>query len=336
MERNWKGLAMIKNAIAGIVLGCVCASGFAQTAGEASAALTITPAHAWVDPTHSMLLDAAHAGARIVAVGEHGVVLLSDDGGRHYRQAKQVAASATLSSVYFADAQHGWAVGQWGVILATVDGGETWALQRSDTSIDQPLFSVYFENARHGWAAGLWSLLLETSDGGRTWSVAKLPAPPGGGKADRNLYRIFADRAGTLYIAAEKGTVLRSRDHGATWEYRDTGNKGSLWTGTAAEDGSIYVGGLLGHLYRSRDGGDTWTAIDSGSSGSITDLVAAGDRVLGVGLDGFVISGTTEADRFTAKERRDRAALTALIVPGAGANASAPILYSKDGILNAE
>ena len=329
---------MIKNAIASIALCCACANGFAQSGGGAPAALPVTPAHAWADPAHAMLLDAAHAGARIVAVGEHGIVVLSDDGGRHYRQAKQVPAATTLSSVYFADPQHGWAAGQWGVILATADGGETWTLQRSDTSIDQPLFSVYFENAQHGWAAGLWSLLLETADGGHTWNVAKLPPPPGGGKADRNLYRIFADRTGTLYIAAEKGTVLRSRDHGTTWEYRETGNKGSLWAGAAAPDGSLYVGGLLGHLYRSRDGGDTWTAIDSGSSGSITDLVAAGDRVLGVGLEGFVISGTTGAERFTAKERLDRAELTALIVPGAGADAqaSAPILFSKDGVLKAE
>ncbi|WP_164708044.1 WD40/YVTN/BNR-like repeat-containing protein, partial [Paraburkholderia phosphatilytica] len=177
-----------------------------------------------------------------------------------------------------------------------------------------------------------------------TWKVSKLPPPPGGGKADRNLYRIFADRAGTLYIAAEKGTVLRSRDHGASWEYRDTGNKGSLWTGTAASDGSLYVGGLLGHLYRSSDGGDSWTAIDSGSNGSITDLVAAGDQVLGVGLEGFVITGASGAARFTAKERLDRASLTALIVPDAGASAAksaakgagTPILFSEEGILKAE
>jgi len=328
---------MIKNAIAGIVLCCACVSSFGQTGGGATVALPISPAHAWADPTHAMLLDAAHAGARLVAVGEHGIIELSDDGGRTYRQAKQVPASTTLSSVYFSDAQHGWAVGQWGVILATTDGGETWALQRSDTSIDQPLFTVYFQDAQHGWAAGLWSLLLKTDDGGRTWAVVKLPAPPGGGKSDRNLYRIFADRAGTLFIAAEKGTVLRSRDRGATWEYRETGNKGSLWAGTAATDGALFVGGLLGHLYRSRDGGDTWTSIDSGASGSITSLIAAGGRVLGVGLEGFVISGTGGDERFTAKQRMDRAALTALIVPDtAKESASQPLLLSKGGVLKAE
>ncbi len=320
---------MIKTAIVAAVLGTLCMSGFAQTADGPNTALKVTPAHAWAEPTHAMLLDAVHAGARIVAVGEHGLVLLSDDGARSFRQAKQVPASSTLTSVYFADARHGWAVGQWGVILATADAGETWTLQRSDTSIDQPLFSVYFKDAQHGWAVGLWSLLLSTGDGGHTWSVVKVPPPPGRNKADRNLFKIFADRTGTLYIAAERGTVLRSRDNGATWEYRDTGNKGSLWAGTAAPDGTIFVGGLLGHLDRSSDGGDTWTAIDSGSTGSITDLVATGNRVLGVGLDGFLFSGATDAARFTAKQRSDRAPLTGIAVTDGGGE----LILSKEGIL---
>jgi photosystem II stability/assembly factor-like uncharacterized protein len=323
---------MIRNLLAGAVLACFCVIAAAQTAGDASTPLKTEPAHAWADPTHSMLLDVAHAGGRIVAVGEHGIVLLSDDGGRSYRQAKQVPASSTLTAVYFADAVHGWAVGQWGVILATVDGGETWTLQRSDTSIDQPLFSVYFKDARHGWAVGLWSLLLVTEDGGHAWKVAKLPPPAGASKADRNLFHIFADRSGTLFIAAEQGMVLRSRDGGATWEYRQTGNKGSLWTGTASADGTVFVGGLLGHLYRSRDGGDTWDAIDSASTGSITALFASGDRVQGVGLDGFVISGTSTAARFTAHQRPDRAALTGFVVSRSGGE----ILLSKDGILKPE
>jgi photosystem II stability/assembly factor-like uncharacterized protein len=323
---------MVKNLFVGAALACFCLIAAAETAGDVSAPLKIEPAHAWADPTHAMLLDVARAGARIVAVGEHGIVLLSDDGGGSYRQAKHVPASSTLTAVYFTDADHGWAVGQWGVILATADGGETWTLQRSDTSIDQPLFSVYFKDARHGWAVGLWSLLLVTEDGGHAWKAAKLPPSPGASKADRNLFHIFADRSGTLFIAAEQGLVLRSRDGGATWEYRRTGNKGSLWTGTSSADGTVFVGGLLGHLYRSRDGGDTWEALDSASTGSITSLVAAGDQVQGVGLDGFVISGASTAGRFTAHQRPDRAALTGFVVSRSGHE----ILLSKDGVLKPE
>jgi photosystem II stability/assembly factor-like uncharacterized protein len=313
-----------------IVCGALCAmaTGASAQAGG-TAALPVAPAHAWNQPTHQMLLDATRAGSRIVAVGEHGIVLLSDDDGRTYRQARQVAASATLTSVSFVDAQHGWAVGQRGVILATTDGGENWALQRIDTSIDQPLFSVAFVNARDGFAVGLWSLLLATHDGGKTWQRLALPVPPGGKKADRNLYKVFAARDGALYIAAEQGTVLRSADHGASWTYLQTGSKSSLWAGVATSDGRLFVGGLLGNLFESSDGGATWRAVQSGSSSSITDLVETRQGVAGVALDGFVLRERPGAAGFSVTQRADRAALTTVVFD----SGDAPVLFSKGGAL---
>ncbi|RDU96244.1 WD40/YVTN/BNR-like repeat-containing protein [Trinickia dinghuensis] len=308
---------------------CVGLIGAAQANDAATAAIPIAPARTWKDPTHHMMLGAAHAGSRIVAVGAHGIVLLSDDEGKTYRQARTVPVSSTLSDVYFADASHGWAVGQWGVIIATDDGGETWKLQRSDTSTDQPLFSVYFSDAHHGWAVGLWSLMLRTDDGGQHWSVARLSPPPGRNKADLNLFRIFADRSGTLFVAAEQGFVLRSRDGGVSWEYLKTGGKGSLWAGTVAADGTLFVGGLLGHLYASRDEGGTWAAVDTGTDSSITDLATAGDRVFGVGLDGLTISGQSNAQRFVAKHRQDRQSLTAVVF----SPTHTAVSFSQDGLV---
>jgi photosystem II stability/assembly factor-like uncharacterized protein len=239
------------------------------------------PAHTWAEPAHMMLLDATHAGKRIVAVGEHGVIVISDDEGQTWRQAHEVPVSATLSAVTFADAQHGWAVGQWGVILATTDGGETWQTQRMDLSVDQPLFSALFTSEKDGIAVGLWSLMLATHDGGRTWTKVTVPKPPGATKADRNLYHVFADQLGALYIDSEQGMVLKSSDGGANWRYLATGGKGTLWSGVALPDGRIVVGGLLGSLYQSIDGGATWTALNAGTKSSITDLVANGNGLLG-------------------------------------------------------
>ncbi|KVD16387.1 WD40/YVTN/BNR-like repeat-containing protein [Burkholderia ubonensis] len=318
---------MIKTLVACIAL-CAAAAAFAQSHGTV-ADWTAKPAHAWAAPTRMMLTDATRAGRRVVAVGEHGVILLSDDDGRTWRQSRRVPVSATLSAITFADAQHGWAVGQWGVILATADGGETWEKQRIDTSVDQPLFSVIFTNARDGIAVGLWSLMLQTHDGGRTWTRTTLPKPPGGGKADRNLYHIFADRQGALYIVSEQGTVLKSTDGGANWRYLQTGGKGSLWTGVAMPDGRIVVGGLLGSLFQSSDGGATWAPLNPGTKSSITDVVATGNGLLAVGLDGLVLTQRANGESFELAQRPDRATLTAALV-GAGGK---PLLFSQDGVL---
>ncbi|MCO5397529.1 WD40/YVTN/BNR-like repeat-containing protein [Ralstonia soli] len=318
---------MIKTLVAGIAL-CVASTAFAQSKGTV-ATWSAKPAHAWAAPTHMMLLDATHAGKRIVAVGESGIVLLSDDEGKTYRQARSVPVSATLSAVNFIDDMRGWVVGQWGVILATTDGGETWTKQRMDTAVDQPLFSVLFTNDHDGIAVGLWSLMLQTHDGGKTWTRTTLPKPPNGGKADRNLYHVFADGKGALYISAEQGTVLKSTDGGANWDYLATGGKGSLWSGVAMPDGRVVVGGLLGSLFQSSDGGANWQPLTAETKSSITNLVATGKGLMAVGLDGLVLKQREDGAPFDIAQRPDRAALTAAVIDAGGK----PILFSKEGVL---
>ncbi len=282
-------------------------------------------------PEHAMLLGAARAGQRIVAVGDHGTIALSDDDGKTFRQARQVPVRAMLNAVAFVDDKHGWAVGHRGMILATADGGETWALQRKDLEKDQPLFSVYFRDTQNGWACGLWSLLLETHDGGRSWQAVSLPVPEGAKRADRNLYGVFADPHGTLFIAAEQGKVLRSKDSGAHWETLDTGYKGSLWSGIALADGTLMVGGLRGALYHSQDGGSHWETVKVPTLSSITAFATTTSGVVASALDGVVLTSKDSGRHFDAAQRADRQALTGVITTPRG-----PLLFSKAGVLSGD
>jgi photosystem II stability/assembly factor-like uncharacterized protein len=300
--------------------------------GDAVAAptdLTIIAADHTDAAPRAGMLDATRAGRRIVAVGDHGIVLLSDDDGATFRQAMSVPVSSTLTGVSFVDDHHGWAVGHWGVVLATVDGGESWSLQRQDLAEDRPLFSVLFRSADDGIAVGLWSLLLRTTDGGRHWQSVTLPPPPDGGKADRNLFHIFAGAGASLFLAAERGTVLRSDDGGATWRYLSTGYAGSLWTGLSLPDGTLLVGGLRGRLFRSEDGGATWQPLAVATKSSITGLAAAaGNAVLAVGLDGLEATSGDGGKSFQTRMRDDRATLTAAVATGSGW-----LLFSDQGVL---
>jgi photosystem II stability/assembly factor-like uncharacterized protein len=290
-----------------------------------------SPAMRLASPTHAAMMAAAAAGKRVVAVGDHGVVLLSDDGGRTYRQAREVPTRVMLNSVCFVDDRRGWAAGHWGIVLHTEDAGETWKLQRQDTKVDQPLFSVYFADHNHGLVVGLWSLALRTEDGGASWTPVAVPAPAGAGKSGPNLYQIFpASTGATLFIAAEAGLVYRSDDSGQSWTMVATGNRGSLWTGLALPDGALLVAGLNGKILRSTDGGRTWTAVDSGVPASITDLAQGPGGVIGVGLEGAFIT-SRDGVSFSAKPRADRASLTAVLVTAQGS----PLLFSEDGVVEA-
>ena len=277
------------------------------------------PAPAVAGADRAAMLSAVRAGRRIVAVGDRGIVLLSDDSGKTFRQARHVPTRATLNSVSFTNEREGWAVGHWGVILHTVDGGETWALQRDDLSVDRPLFAVWFKDERSGLAAGLWSLLLRTEDGGKTWTRVSLSAAGGHKDSGKNLFEIFQGPQGDLFIAAEQGSVYRSRDGGRRWSEIETGNTGTFWTGITLDSGVMLVAGLRGRIYRSIDGGSAWTAVESNARSSITGIVQLPDgRVVAVGLDGVSLESRDRGISFTVSIRPDQLANTAVAAGPAG------------------
>lgn len=315
------------------VMSCGAAAAGADVAlanGALPAEPIVAPAARVSQAARAALLASARAGARVVAVGERGVVMLSDDQGKTFRQAQDVPVDVTLTSVSFVDERQGWAVGHWGVVLATRDGGETWDLQRKDVQEDRPLFAVHFFDARNGVVVGLWSLVLVTADAGATWRSVALPPPEGSKKADLNLLGLFADDRGRVYAAAERGMVLRSDDRGASWTYAATGYKGSFWTGLALPGGVLLAGGLRGSLYRSADEGRTWVRIETGSKSSITAMAVHEGRVVAVGLDGLVLRSTDAGATVSSQVRTDRAALTGVTMTSGGRMA----LFSRQGVVH--
>lgn len=327
-------LACTAWAAALVSLSQACAAQAPQ-AQQVSAAVDGTPvlvpavraAHA----ARATMLASTRAGERIVAVGDHGVVLLSDDGGRSHRQARQVPADVALTSVSFIDARQGWAAGHWGVILHTTDGGETWQVQRSDAAQDRPLFAVHFFDEKQGVAVGLWSLVLRTEDGGAHWQPVELTPPQGSKRADLNLFGLFADARGQLFAPAERGMVLRSGDKGLNWSYMPTGYAGSFWSGIAGPDGALLVAGLRGSMYRSVDDGGSWQRVDTHTESSITALAGAGKKIVAVGVDGLVLNSEDGGASFTASMREDRLPLTSVALDGQGG----ATMYSRQGAVAA-
>jgi photosystem II stability/assembly factor-like uncharacterized protein len=70
-------------------------------------------------------------GSHVWVAGSPGTrVFHSADGGASW-QAFATGQFAPIRALEFCDAQHGWAVGELGSILATRDGGRTWQMQRA-------------------------------------------------------------------------------------------------------------------------------------------------------------------------------------------------------------
>jgi photosystem II stability/assembly factor-like uncharacterized protein len=237
----------------------------------------------------SVLLSVARAGDRIVAVGERGIVLLSDDAGKTWRQAK-VPVSVSLTAVQFVDSSHGWAVGHLGVVLHTEDGGETWVkqldgiaaaealvdyaknspnIQDRERAIkdaewmladgpDKPFLDLYFADKSNGFIVGAYGLFFKTSDGGKTW----LPWASHISNPSNLHLNALAASGGKLYIAGERGLLLRSLDGGVNFETLVSPYEGSYFGVVAARAGELVVFGLRGKAFWSGDDGSTWSPIE--------------------------------------------------------------------------
>lgn len=273
----------------------------AQTTG-----LSQQPAIHSAMATQSVMLSVARAGQRLVAVGERGFIIVSDDNGATWRQVGS-PVSVTLVKVRFIDDNQGWAVGHAGTVLHSQDGGSTWAKQldgvqaaeieleqaRRDTDErtperlsqaqqlvdegpDKPLLDLLFLDAQNGWVVGAYGLAFVTHDGGLSWQSirAHVDNPDG-----LHLYGIA--RTGTdIFVAGEQGTLLRSSDTGQTFEALTPPFEGTIFGLAPAANHSILAFGLRGKAFESRDRGETWKHLDTLQPVTLTNGLRLDDSVL--------------------------------------------------------
>jgi len=200
----------------------------------------------------SLLLAVARAGTRLVAVGDRGHILTSADEGRSWTQAP-VPTRAMLTGVSFPDAQHGWAVGHDGVILATADGGLTWQRQDNGADLETVYLDVLFLDPQHGQAVGAYGKFMSTADGGKTWTA-------GHPIADEVHYNRINGSNRRVYLAGESGMLLAS---GPEWKRLPVPYDGSLFGVLLLKDRTLLTFGLRGHILRSDDDGATWAPLNS-------------------------------------------------------------------------
>jgi photosystem II stability/assembly factor-like uncharacterized protein len=205
-----------------------------------------------------LLVDAERLGNRVVAVGDRGYIVYSDDGGTRWQRARAPDAPL-LTSLDFLDAQSGLAVGHDAVILKTTDAGETWTQQFSAPAEQRPLLDVNYLTSQRAIAVGAYAAYYETADGGKTWNARKITAE------DKHFNAILELGEGRLLILGEAGTILGSDDNGLTWKPVPSPYKGSLFGGVIASDGAVVAFGMRGRIYRSTDKGRTWKQVDNPS-----------------------------------------------------------------------
>jgi len=297
----------------------------------------------------TLLNGLARAGDRVVAVGQRGHVLYSDDAGANWQQA-EVPVSSDLVAVSFPSPTMGWAVGHDGVILHTNNAGATWSRQLdghragallleaypedasakdaqgaptlhdqakhfAEQGAENPFLDVWFTDEHNGFVIGAFGLILHTTDAGATWQPWLHAVDNPGGL---HLYAIRS--AGPeLYIVGEQGLALRLDREAGQFKRLQLPYQGTLF-GVIGDDRSVVVFGLRGTVLRSVDRGASWQPITTGLQVGMTGgTVAADGKFVIVSQAGHVLASEDAGATFALQPVQQPLPAAAVVAANGGA-----------------
>jgi len=242
-------------------------------------------------PTDKALLGVAVNGERAIAVGQSGLILLRDATG-----AWKTAASGTEERLFAVDFNSGGiaaAVGAFGKILRSSDGGANWSSVApawadggyTEQGLEPHLYAVDVAADGTITCAGEFGLVLRSTDAGATWRVLH--------KGEASLFALDLRDDGVGYAVGQGGTILRTTDAGATWANVTSGSEANLLGVHSSPDGRVVVTAMRDML--ASDDGQTWRRIAGGDFGSawysgvVTTGSGASAAALVVGHSGRIV-----------------------------------------------
>jgi len=250
----------------------------------------------WLDTGVNTKLNSAYFADNNlgIAVGDSGVVLITENGGDNWRQVllgtKETFQDAYISNngkaivvgnnstiyksndlfitvlkqfvngdyslfkVAFVNSQKGYIVGSKGLVLSTNDGGNTWIKEAVNTN--KLLYDIIFTNQTNGFVCGWKGTLFRTSDGGSTWELTEK-------FTDKYLKDIdfYDDELGIVVGGGDE--VFITDDGGDSWNSVEVKQRGGVQSVKFVTSKLIIMPGNRGELIISQDGGDNWSLLDT-------------------------------------------------------------------------
>ena len=216
---------------------------------------------------HDALYDITFVGQSGVAVGAHGALATSNDGGKTWSSSEPVSELALLGVA--ASSNRLLIVGQQGEIFA---GPDPQRLRRVESPTEERLFSVAFNEDGLAVAVGGFGTVLVSKDYGSSWQQEFLDwgelHPEG---LEAHLYDVSINAAGEILICGEFAMILSSRNQGKTWRVRHRGDA-SLFAMYIDDSGTGLAVGQDGSILRTTNGGRKWRSIDTEGAANLLDV----------------------------------------------------------------
>lgn len=191
-----------------------------------------------------------------------------------------------LMDVWFRDARTGFAVGAFGEMIATQDGGATWTnvAERLDNP-DRNHLNAIVGQGDLMYIAGEAGHVFRSTDGGKSWAQLESPDPENG-----SFFAINIISGNEVFIAGLRGVMYRSVDRGDNWKQITETLHKNINAAYFVDKDTVLAVGNDGAFFRSRDGGRTFQENIRKNRLTIASAAAAanGDYIL-VGAGGVEI-----------------------------------------------
>lgn len=207
--------------------------------------------------TESALLDVSCGAGKTIIVGQEGLIYRDDGNG--FQQLDSGSDQRLLSVASGSDGLV-MAVGGFGTVLRSTDGGDSWEPLSFDWEgilndfLEPHLYTVHIADDGTITMAGEFALVMRSTDGGDNWEVANL-----GEASIFGMHLLGAEG----FAVGQDGTILHTEDGGVSWtmiEDVPTGaNLLDVWT-----DGDQVVVSAIRDLIASDDGGASWRPVRDG------------------------------------------------------------------------
>ena len=163
---------------------------------------------------------------------------------------KEKSDDARYYGISFGDEENGWICGENGIVRKTSDGGNSWKLQETGTSVT--FWDILFLDKNTGWVCGFENTILKTKDGGETW----IDVSPSAENASQIITEIeFFDET-TGWASSNYGRIYKTTDGGDNWEIKKSGLIGGSRL-SAVNSETLFA--LAGRFFKTLDGGETWS-----------------------------------------------------------------------------
>jgi photosystem II stability/assembly factor-like uncharacterized protein len=214
------------------------------------------------------------------AVGDRSAITETTDGGKTWKARKVARSTEGVDSdmqlamqdpifydIRFTDEKNGLIAGEFGHLLKTSDGGQTWTpgqntLMTPESGIVDPMdlptfFGSYLLSGQEAIVTGLDGKIARTRDGGQTWRFEpmKLAFP-----IVDPLYQPYVTKDGSSWAVGAAGEVVHLPAGQTEWTRADLGMQIYTWLRSVdfADPQNGWLVGGYGTILRTTDGGKSW------------------------------------------------------------------------------